>query len=190
MKITFLAFGLFACALTSCQSPKLDNTNAAPTSSTTSTPEPKPTKPPIPDELLKASPEQLCAKLKEIETIPTTKEPTATDPVYEALILKGNAAIPCLIENIADNRKVPDPRYSVPHWQYFTVGDTAVFVLVDIVGKDDKEREKLLIEMMPPKSKKEWETNGIYAYFNYVSEPKNRKELQKWWRNRLNENKK
>ena len=44
--------------------------------------------------------------------------------------------------------------------------------------------------IISPKPHKEWETNGIYAYFNYVSEPKNRKELQKWWRNRLNENKK
>ena len=158
------------------------------TPSTTSTPEPKPTKPPIPDELLKASPEQLCAKLKEIKTIPTF-EPTPTDPIYEALISKGNAAIPCLIGNITDTRKVPDPRYSVPHWQHFAVGDTAVFVLVDIVGKDDEEREELLIEMMPPSSQKEWETNGIYAYFNYVSEPKNRSELQKWWTNWLSKNK-
>ena len=151
------------------------------------TPEPEPTKAPIPVELLNSSPTQLCERLAEIKIIPTF-EPTPTDPIYEALIAKGDAAIPCLIDKIADRKRIPDPRYSVPVWHSFVVGDTAVFILVRIVEKDDKGREKILIEMMPHASQKEWETNGIYAYFNYVLEAKNRRELQRWWKDWLDKN--
>lgn len=69
-----------------------------------------------------------------------------------------------------------DPR-SAPIWEHYKVGDTAVFLLVDIAGNDE-----LLEEMLPPPYRKEWKTNGIYAYFNYVSEPANRRLLQKWWK--------
>jgi hypothetical protein len=151
-------------------------------------PTPVPTKPPIAAELLSASPIDLCGRLAQIKTLPTF-EPIPTDPIYEALVAKGNAAIPCLIAKISDKTEMPDPRYSVPHVQSFAVGDAAVFTLVDIIEKDDQEREKLLIKMMPLKSQKEWETNGIYAYFNYVSEVKNRKALQRWWERWLEKNK-
>ena len=70
---------------------------------------PEPTKPPIPEDLLRATSEQLCAKLVDIKTIPTFK-PTPTDPIYEALLVKSHTAIPCLIENITDKREVPDPK--------------------------------------------------------------------------------
>jgi hypothetical protein len=152
-------------------------------------PAPEPTMEPIPAELLSATPEQLCSKLAEIKTIPTFN-PTPTDPIYEALMAKGKDAIPCLVEKISDVRRMLDPRYSVPTWRNFAVGDAAVFILVRILRRDDDEREKLLIEMLPPKSRNEWEDNGIYAYFNYVSEPKNRKQLQQWWSNWLKNNNK
>ena len=189
MKVTSLALIYVVCVFVACQNRSALSVPAPATPSPSITPEPEPTKPPIPEELLRASPEQLCAKLVDIKTIPTF-EPTPTDPIYEALLVKGDSAIPCLIENISDKREVPDPRYSVPVWQHFAVGDTAVFTLVAILRKEDIEQEKLLIEMMPPKSQKEWETNGIYAYFNYVSEPKNRKELQHWWKKWIEKNKK
>jgi hypothetical protein len=152
-------------------------------------PEPEPTKEPIPVELLSATPRQLCARLGDIKTIPTF-EPTPTDPIYEALIANGKDVIPCLVEKISDARIVADPRYSVPHWQFYAVGDSAVFILIDILRDNDTEREKLLIEMLPPKPRAEWESNGVYAYFNYVSEPKNRKQLQQWWKNWLKDNNK
>ncbi|MEO6655365.1 MAG: hypothetical protein ABIO36_04720 [Pyrinomonadaceae bacterium] len=153
------------------------------------TPEPEPTKPPIPDDLLRASSEQLCAELQQIKTIPTF-EPTPTDSIYEALIAKSNAAIPCLVSRISDKTPMKDPRYSVPNWQHFAVGDTAVFILLDIVARgDDMLWENLMKEMLSAKYSKEWKTNGIYAYFNYVSEPKNRIELQRWWKKWLEDNK-
>ena len=126
---------------------------------------------------------QLCAKLKDIKVLPTF-EPTPTDPIYEALLVKSDAAIPCLIANIADRHEVPDPRYSVPVWQHFAVGDTALFTLLDILSKHDgHDWERRLLESLPDKFRQEWKTNGIYAYFNYVSEPRNRNQLKTWWKN-------
>jgi len=190
MNLSCFALVLFVSSLSGCQDRIVDAVQPAKTPLTVATPEPKSTKPPIPEELLNASPEQLCAKLKDIKTLPTF-EPTPTDPIYEALVLKGDTAIPCLIENIADKREVPDPRYSVPVWQHFAVGDTELFTLLDILSKeDDHDWERRLLESLPETARQEWDSNGIYAYFNYVSEPKNRKELQRWWQNWLSRNKK
>ncbi len=190
MKLYCFALVLFVGSLSGCQDRVVDVVQTTQTPQTLPTREPKPTKPPIPEELLRASPEQLCAKLKDIKTLPTF-EPTPTDPIYEALVLKDDTAIPCLIENIADRREVPDPRYSVPVWQHFAVGDTALFTLLDILSKDDgHDWERRLLESLPEKSRQEWDSNGIYAYFNYVSEPKNRKDLQRWWKNWIKQNNK
>ncbi len=118
-----------------------------------------------------------------------TKDPTITDPIYESLIAKGDEAIPCLVENIPDTTAMPDPRYSVPHWQHFAVGDTAVITILDIASQHDEDQwKKLMLRSLPLKYREEWESNGIYAYFNYVSEPQNRKALQNWWKNWLREN--
>jgi hypothetical protein len=152
-------------------------------------PTPEPTKPPIPVEIAELTSSELCERLGQIEVLPN-RVPTITDPIYESLLVKGNDAIPCLVEKIGNETLIKDPRYSVPTWHRFAVGDTAVIILLDIASNDDSDWVKLMLEMLPPKAEKEWETNGIYAYFNYVSEPKNRKELQLWWKNWLSRNKK
>ena len=152
------------------------------------TAKPAPTKPPVPAELLTAAPNALCGRLSEIKIIPH-RDPTVTDPIYDALIAKGDDVIPCLVDKITDKTLMQDPR-EAPTWQYYAVGDTAVFLLIDILRDNDAERAKLLIEMLPKKYKEEWKTNGVYAYFNYVSEPTNRRELQSWWKNWLKENRK
>lgn len=150
-------------------------------------PTPQSTKPPIYVHIEGMSSSELCDRLISIDTMPS-REPTITDPIYESLIIKGDDALPCLVEKISDTTPMPDPRYSVPHWQHYKVGDTAVFTLLDIVSRqDDSEWEKLMVESLSPKYANEWDTNGVYAYFNYVSEPKNRRELQNWWKNWLKE---
>lgn len=121
--------------------------------------------------------ESLCNGLHEVKKIPY-RDPNDTDPIYEALIIKGKEAMPCLIEKITDQTLMPDPRGAQP-WEYYKVGDTAVFILARMA----KNEEEILRQMLPVKYRKEWETNGVYAYFNYVSESKNRSELQRWWRN-------
>lgn len=139
--------------------------------------------------LLALSPSALCDRLDKIEVI-DDRDPEGTDDIYKAIISKDAEALPCLIDKINDRTKVPDPR-SAPKWQQYVVGDTAVFAILDIVSKDDLELwEALFLEPLPSASKEEWKTNGVYAYFNYVSEDKNRKALQVWWRKRLQENQK
>ena len=149
-------------------------------------PTPANTKPPIYVHIAGMSSTELCDRLISIDTLPI-RDPTITDPIYESLIAKGDDAIPCLIEKITDTTPVPDPRYSVPHWQHYKVGDTAVLALLKIASRDSSEWEKLMIASLSPKYAAEWESNGIYAYFNYVSEPKNRKALQGWWKKWLKE---
>ena len=153
-------------------------------------PTPERTKPPIPTHIAELTSSELCDRVGQIEVLPT-HDPTITDPIYESLLLKGNEAIPCLVEKIANDTLIKDPRYSVPTWHNFAVGDTALFVILRILSKGDgKEWEKRLLQSLPQKYQEEWESNGIYAYFNYVSEPKNRKELRVWWRNWVSKNKK
>lgn len=131
----------------------------------------------------------MCERLADIKKLPG-KDPNDTDPIYEALILKGKSAFPCLIAKITDTTLTEDPRQA-PKWREYAVGDTSVFVLARIVGRDDDDQEEsLLTKMLPPKYQEEWKTNGVYAYFNYVAEPKNRKELQDWWKKWLNDNRK
>lgn len=154
-----------------------------------STPEPEPTAYVVPAEFRNASAENLCKRLSDIKVLPN-KDPNDTDPIYESLIARKDAALPCLIDKIADARKMRDPR-GAPVWQRYAVGDTAVFIILDIVSKDHEYRwEELMLASLPQSSREEWKTNGVYAYFNYVLEPQNRKKLQIWWQNWLEENKK
>jgi len=118
---------------------------------------------------------ELCKQLAHIKILP---DPGSSDhdEIYDAIIAKGKRIMPCLVEEITNDTPMHDPR-SAPVWQHYKVGDTAVFLLVDI-AKDDE----LLEKMLPQPYREEWKTNGVYAYFNYVSTMQNRQELQKWWR--------
>lgn len=188
LRSSTLILATYALLLFGCTFAAGEN-KVGPSKTVAPTPEPKPTKYVVPDELTNASPEALCERLADIKVIPH-KDPNDTDPIYEALIAKGKDAYPCLLNKITDNTKMPDPR-GAPIWQNYAVGDTAVFILVNSVSAGDWQlEEKLLIEMLPPASREEWKTNGVYAYFNYVSEQANRKELQRWWKKRLDANKK
>ena len=140
------------------------------------------------NEFLQKSPEELCNSLANIKILPY-KDPNDTDPIYEALIAKGDDAILCLVARIPEVTPMKDPR-TAPNVQDYVVGDTAIFVLVRIIKAEGPQRGELLQEMLPPRYREEWKTNGVYAYFNYVSEDKNRKELQRWWLQWLKQNKK
>jgi hypothetical protein len=139
-------------------------------------------------EILELSASALCARLSEIQVI-DSREPENSDDQYRALIAKGSEALPCLVDKITDRKPMHDPRMA-PIWQHYSVGDTAVFAILHIASKDDYERWKeLMLDPLPPKYREEWKTNGVYAYFNYVSEPKNRSKLQRWWTNWLKQGK-
>ncbi|MEK7855174.1 MAG: hypothetical protein AAB288_03715, partial [Acidobacteriota bacterium] len=143
-----------------------------------------PTPRPIDPRLLSLPISSLCDRLGQIKLI-DDRVPEDSDDLYKAIVAKGKEALPCLIEKIDERTKTPDPR-TAPKWQHFTVGDTALFTVLHIASKDDYKRWKeLFLAPLPLAYREEWKTNGVYAYFNYVSEPKNRKALQNWWKNWL-----
>ncbi len=113
-----------------------------------------------------------CAHLDEMKRMPT-KDKIAGDRIYDGLMRQGGKAIPCLISRITDTRVMPDPR-EVPHVRDFKVGDAALFMLHRITKIP-------FTDAMPEEVMKDWETDGVYAYFRYVESAKNRKIIKKWW---------
>lgn len=116
----------------------------------------------------------LCDRISEIKKLPFKGE-RIDDDAYNAFIEAGEAAIPCLIERITDTTKTRDPRQT-PVYLDVRVGDVAYFVLVRISKID-------FVEMMPPDVQKRFEPEGVYAYFEFVQNYKNRK----WLQNRVRE---
>jgi hypothetical protein len=119
----------------------------------------------------------LCNKLHELKQMPYDPSEKSDDSIYNGLMQKGKEAIPCLIEKIADTTLMNDPRQA-PHIQDFRVGDAAVFMLLYIT-KENWQPET----MLSPEYAKNWESDGVYAYFAYVEKSQNRKKLQQWWKN-------
>lgn len=150
---------------------------------------PSPTPRPIDPGLLALPASSLCDRLKEIE-VTHDRVPEESDDLYKAILAKGSDALPCLIEKINDRTKTRDPR-TAPKWQNYVVGDTAVFTILKIASQEDPRRwEELMLESLPPKYREEWKTNGVYAYFNYVLESRDRANIQRWWKKWLEVNKK
>ena len=118
----------------------------------------------------------LCKRLGELKKIPYEKNEVADDPVFDGLMKQGQRAIPCLIDRVIDTHVIEDPRDGDPHIHGFTVGDAAVFMLLNIT---DVQPEA----MLPPEFAQHWNDQGIYSYFAYVEKRQNRKVLQNWWRN-------
>ena len=73
-----------------------------------------------------------------------------------------------------------DPR-SEPKVESVAVGDTAFFVLHDLIKID----QAMFLELLPPDVRKAYENDGIYSYFDQIDENGNRKKLQeaavKWY---------
>jgi hypothetical protein len=136
-----------------------------------------------PPKVLTDEPQLLCDKLQGLKKIPYDSAEKGGDPVYDELLSNGSKVIPCLVEKITDTTVIADPREGDPHIHGFTVGDAAVFTLL-IITKQDKHPEK----MLPQEAAKNWKTEGIYAYFDFVSESKNRATIQLWWKNWMKEN--
>ncbi|MEO8648461.1 MAG: hypothetical protein ABI539_04775 [Acidobacteriota bacterium] len=116
-------------------------------------------------------------RLSELKKIPYEDGEFADDPIYDGLMSRGVKAVPCLIERVVDTQVIDDPREGDPHIHGFTVGDAAVFMLMNITGVDEHPEA-----MLPPKFAKQWDDQGIYSYFSYVEKVRNRKDLQSWWR--------
>lgn len=121
-----------------------------------------------------------CERLSEITKLSNRLPPEEFDPIVKQILAEGDKAIPCLIEQITDETPTEDVR-GAPIWQNYVVGDTAIILLMRL---DGAEFEKVIKEMLPSPYREEWDTNGIYAYFNYVIESENRAKLKEWWKKR------
>ena len=114
-----------------------------------------------------------CKKLSEVKELPFKGE-SIDDEAYNDIVGRGKAAIPCLIGEITNTSRMKDPR-SAPTYPDFRVGDLAFFLLVDIT--------KIPFEQMLPDSvKSKMKNEGVYAYFEHVGRPNNRKALQARWK--------
>lgn len=118
----------------------------------------------------------LCRNLPELKRMPM-KDKVAGDLIYDGIMSRGEEMIPCLVERITDTTPMKDPR-EAPQVPEFKVGDAAFFMLHEITAEP-------LENALPQKVSEEMKTEGIYAYFNYVQKSKNRKIIQKLWRQKI-----
>lgn len=126
--------------------------------------------------------EELCARLREIESIPDDRFEKTGDPIYDGLMARGTDAVPCLVDKITDTEKIGNPEV-MPEAPDLRVGDAAVFMLMAITGQSWKPSE-----MFPAKYAEKFKSQGMYAYFAYMQKPENRKKFQGWWRHWMEEN--
>lgn len=131
---------------------------------------------------LQSNVQYLCANLSKLETIPYGYDELTGDPIYDGLKAAGLRAVPCLIEKITDTTPMKDPGPG-PVFQDYKVGDAAVFLLLMIT--EEKWQPE---SMLSPEYSKHWETEGIYAYFEYVRDVENRRKMQDWWENWMKNN--
>jgi hypothetical protein len=118
----------------------------------------------------------LCSRLAEIKTLPIKGEP-GIDAAYDSLVGAGDAVVPCLIQKITNLTPIRDPRCLFS--ERTTVGDIAYFVLVHITKLD-------FAELLPAEVQKEIQTNGVYAFHDYIRRKGARSQLQfkvrEWYR--------
>jgi hypothetical protein len=131
----------------------------------------------------------LCKRIAEVRSIPIKARDGKggdfkdVDPVYDKFRVLGDAAVPCLIDQLTNETIVVDPRGS-PHFAGVVarVGDTAFWIISDITGLDTSH-------MVPDAVRKAWDGDlGVRAYFDWVKAPANRRVLQAnvraWWNTR------
>jgi hypothetical protein len=119
---------------------------------------------------------RICNRIAEIKTLPMKGEP-GIDAAYDAIVGAGEAVVPCLIQNITNVTPVRDSRCLFS--EKTSVGDIAYFVLVDITKLD-------FAELLPVAVQKKIQSNGVYAYHDYIRRKGARSQLQfkvrEWYR--------
>ena len=121
--------------------------------------------------------QDLCNRVSEIKLLPIKQE-FGSDATYTAFMEAGVGAVPCLIDKITDETPMADPRQA-PKYNDTRVGDVAYFLIMDITQIG-------FVMLMPPEVQAKYPDQGVYAYFEFVEKPKNRKLLQEnlrvWYR--------
>lgn len=105
-----------------------------------------------------------CPQVQSVKTIPL-KEGSGHDAAYDRFV-HDDACEPTLIRALGDLRKMKDPRQA-PFDTRFVVSDAAVFIFLI--------RRNLEVQrVLPEEVASLLPTQGIYAYFDYVSVPSGR----------------
>ena len=104
-----------------------------------------------------------CERLDEMKLMAFKPDVPVDDEIYNGLIGQGQEAVECLLERVMNTHPMPDPRQAPPYGG-FTVGDAALFLLLEIC------RISSIEQFLPEPYRSQWENQGIYAYFAYVSE--------------------
>lgn len=116
---------------------------------------------------------EVCKRLNSIKHMPFQNE-HVDDEVYNQVVAKGQAIVPCLVEQLTNGTKMADPR-SEPTVADFRVGDLAFFLLLRITNVPFEQ-------MLPNSVKDKLKEEGVYAYFKYSEDPANRAALQRRWK--------
>ena len=95
------------------------------------------------------------------------------DQIYNGLISEGDKNVCCLINKLTDTTKTNDPRQTPPY-NNIAIADKALFILIDIAKED-------IMHFLPDEQRREFNIDGVYAYFKYVKRYENRQEIQKKW---------
>lgn len=111
----------------------------------------------------------LCNRVAEIKVLPM-KDEKGIDATVDSLMTAGVRAVPCLIDKVTDETPMVDPRQA-PRYKDTRVGDVAFFMITRIANLD-------YAVVLPPEVTAKLPNQGVYAYFEYVEKPKNRKTLQ------------
>ena len=108
-----------------------------------------------------------CPPVESIKTKPFRNE-RGIDSAYDKLRYD-DACEGVLIRSLSNTKKMADPRQMPPD-ERFVVADAALFVLL--------ERRSIAIEaVVPDEVAKRMNSQGIYAYFDYVASPSGREKV-------------
>ena len=124
------------------------------------------------------SSELSCEELSRIQVVPFSRNGTGQDSIYRSFISASKNANTCLLEQLSNVALMPDPR-TAPTYASFAVGDIAHILLSRI---NDIDFEMAL----PSEVQVRYREAGVYAYFQFVSEPENRNLLRRNWKKLLN----
>jgi hypothetical protein len=111
-----------------------------------------------------------CNEISAVRRIPFHAGEPVKDDAYNKLLKKSWGVVPCLIGQITNTHRTPDPR-TAPIFGDVRVGDVAFWVIKDITALPYDD-------MFPPDLVARFPKEGVYAYFDWIHKPQNRKILQ------------
>ncbi|MCD4652500.1 hypothetical protein K8T06_01030 [bacterium] len=107
-------------------------------------------------------------KLEKITVIPF-KEEAVNDTNYNEVMKQEVKNLPCLAQQIANTKIMQDPRQCFRS-SSFCVGDLAFFLFI-------RKTQLKFKAFLPAEVITQIEIRGMWAYFEHVQEPENRKKL-------------